>query len=119
MPVANNEQKVLVIDRQRWLRGSPTDSFLLRESDEKMCCLGFDALAWGLKQDYIKGVGEPIEVEALDDGRKYIHRARRKSDAIEAAIRINDDPNLGDTDREAHLVPVLKQLGWDDVQFIN
>ena len=50
----------LVIDRTRWLRGEgPEESALLRPTDNKMCCLGFDALRRGLTSDEIKGVEAP------------------------------------------------------------
>ena len=39
----------LKIDRRTWLRGEgASQSFLLREADGKMCCLGFACLAAGL-----------------------------------------------------------------------
>ena len=44
----------LVIDRATWLRGEGHEqSYLLRECDGKMCCLGFFALACGLHPERI------------------------------------------------------------------
>lgn len=46
------------VDRRRWLRGD-YESFLLRPSDNKMCCLGFVCLELGASEDEIRGVAEP------------------------------------------------------------
>lgn len=51
--------KELVIDRQKWYRGQLYGSKLLRKGDQRMCCLGFYALACGLKPDNIVEVSTP------------------------------------------------------------
>ena len=49
----------LTISRKRWLRGLKMSqnggSYLLRQTDKKMCCLGFLALACGAKENDIAG----------------------------------------------------------------
>jgi hypothetical protein len=49
----------VVIDRTRWLRGEPEDSYLLRSEDGKMCCLGFAELAAGATPEEITDSGAP------------------------------------------------------------
>jgi hypothetical protein len=67
-----------VIDRSKWLRGKgPTDSYLLRSSDGKMCCLGFFSLACGLTQDQIKDVQAPKQLIGLDSGGHHINLLSR------------------------------------------
>ena len=52
-----------VISRETWLRGeSDSESALLRESDCKMCCLGFYLKDKGLTDDEIRGVACPSDV---------------------------------------------------------
>ena len=39
----------LIIDRAKWLRGEGADkSYLVRDSDQKMCCLGFYGCSLGI-----------------------------------------------------------------------
>lgn len=46
----------VTVSRSKWLRGEGSQrSFLLREEDGKMCCMGFAAIAAGLKPEDIKG----------------------------------------------------------------
>lgn len=53
----------LIIDRQRWLHGEGIeDSYLLRESDGKMCCLGFFCLMEGLTEDDIRNNTTPAKI---------------------------------------------------------
>jgi hypothetical protein len=113
-----SEPKVLVIDRTIWLRGEGgSKSYLLREGDGKMCCLGFDAIEYGFTEEEIEGFGEPCELEHLP--RDY-RNSRCGGAGVTEAININDDPELSDAEREAQLIPLLKMIGgYDDVQFIN
>lgn len=51
--------KTLIIDRNKWLRGESANSYLLREDDGKMCCLGFESLRRGLSEEEITNVEAP------------------------------------------------------------
>jgi hypothetical protein len=54
----------LTISRAQWLRGEGSEaSYLLRESDGKMCCLGFYALACGIPQDDIIFIPAPSKID--------------------------------------------------------
>lgn len=119
----------LVIDRAKWLRGEKDAGLLLRESDGKMCCLGFLALACGLEEDQIVEVGEPHETrspllpkwlcsaydEHEDDGElvtKYID----SSDAVEL-MKINDTVG-DDAPREREIASVFAKHGVE-VEFVG
>jgi hypothetical protein len=53
----------LTIQRSKWLHGEGSDqSFLLRESDGKMCCMGFYLRAVGLTDDQIRDKTTPEDV---------------------------------------------------------
>ena len=107
--------KVLVIDRTKWYRGQGDKESRLLRQDGSMCCLGFDALACGLEPDAIVNRSFPDHVAGPQD----YHDARTFRVTREIA-RINDTTALTDAEREAQLIPLLKQIGgYDDVQFIN
>lgn len=57
------EIKVLVIDRDKWLRGAnELDGQLLHRRTGLMCCLGFAALACGATQGEINGKQMPWNI---------------------------------------------------------
>lgn len=113
--------KVLTIDRNMWLRGEGGErSKLLRPSDGKMCCLGFDALARGLSKDDIFDRSGPSAVwMQAPHNHAYNEWQRRVLVIIENAIKVNDCRYLDEPTREAELMPILCSLGWDKVEFIN
>ncbi len=117
--------KVLTIYRDEWIRDDAR-SFLLREIDGKMCCLGFDALACGVTRDAIAGVREPLQLSPRDVHSEYWKTrcdpdlsSLRHDGLIRRIMRINDNRYIDDATREASLIPLLKQLGWDDVVFLD
>lgn len=126
--------KTLVIDRTKWRRGGDAPSlarerggtYLLNDIN-LMCCLGFDALACGISRDAIFERADPAEIVAnspdcAPDSYAETRIASREggnSNAVTDAITVNDMPGLTDAQREAKLVPLLKQLGWDAVEFVN
>ncbi len=48
----------LVIDREKWARGGHGGASSLMNGLGNMCCLGFGAIAVGLEEEEISGVGE-------------------------------------------------------------
>ena len=59
--------KQLIIDRKKWLHGEGSArSFLLREEDGKMCCLGFYALSKGYSKEEILGKQSPAALIDCD-----------------------------------------------------
>ena len=128
----SEKMKILTIQRSRWRRGGPVRNLelgpttLRNAQNGLMCCLGFDALACGYTEAQIQGLGDPSEVAARHVCLPgYENRAHigffdiENSPIVEEAIDINDNPHLSDDKREAKLIPVLKQLGWDDVVFVD
>lgn len=54
----------LTIDRTKWLRGEGgEESFLLRGSDKKMCCLGFYGLACGISENMLLNNRNPYALK--------------------------------------------------------
>lgn len=52
--------KKLTIQRSRWIRGSRDgSSYLYREDDRKMCCLGFYLRSCGVKVQSLMGIATP------------------------------------------------------------
>lgn len=125
--------RVLTIVRSRWGRGIGFDSYLLNPYTKQMCCLGFDAIACGLTEDEIASRTSPGDFAAYlnyepptDVQRNYFANrlngpggSSANNKIVGKAMTINDNPDITDTEREALLIPLLKQLGWDDVVFVD
>ena len=126
----------LVIDRSKWRRGGRAlngrfgMTALLNADTGLMCCLGFDALACGVPRERLIGCSVPsaLRVSALPPD--YINTRLRKADdvdddfinstLVEQAMRVNDGESFhSDAERECELIPILKQLGWDEVVFVD
>lgn len=96
------------VKRSKWLRGEGTiKSKLLRESDNKMCCLGFYCIAAGAEESEILELSGLCSLQdALniytpitnDIGRHGIYPA-------------NDSKITSDPDREAQLITKFAALG--------
>jgi hypothetical protein len=56
----------VVIDRAKWQRGVPIDS-CLRDSEGKMCCLGFLGQACGFTAQELRDAISPSELPSRDD----------------------------------------------------
>lgn len=135
-------QKVLVIQRSKWRRGGHDSKLCaqygatrLLNAQGLMCCLGFDAIACDVPEPAIKDAIDPETVlirahqyGALDLDHHYLRsrlapgggpQGYEQVKAVGRAMAINDDSALADAEREAQLIPVLKQLGWDDAQFVD
>ena len=98
----------LIIDRAKWLRGDER-SCLLRVEDRKMCCLGFLGLACGAVEDEITACPSPSSAVQVPWPSGLIVR-KRNTPACSSLMLVNDDPTLSDTDREAELTRLFRQL---------
>lgn len=112
-----------VIDRRHWYRGKGSnESCLLRVDDGQMCCLGFYSLACGLKRedivdecmpnslkDDLPGEMEWLIAEAGSGNPRHIE---------DIIAGINDDRELPDESREAHIAAHFLTQGIE-VTFIN
>jgi hypothetical protein len=112
---------------------------MLLNSQGYMCCLGFDALACGVSKGLILEQPDPDEFlsqnvydsddkdelrELLGEAVYDIYRNRFGSDdnsrhPVARAMKVNDIADLTEAEREAQLIPILKELGWDDVVFVD
>lgn len=114
----------LTIDRSKWLRGEGGDaSKLLRSSDGKMCCLGFYALAKGATESQIRDTNTIAGVHGLaklmPEMCRYEKMASSTNDsAVAADLMWKNDCLLTDSEREANIVSIFKEVGVE-VEFIN
>lgn len=114
----------LIIDRTKWLRGEDSeDSYLLRISDNKMCCLGFYSLAKGCSIEDIRGCQEPPDVPKsleifpeLCKGQNEYYSTPSK--LARDMMNVNDNTEMTDAVRESKLAEHFKSIGVE-VEFIN
>lgn len=116
----------LVIDRNTWLRGEGTEnSFLLREKDSKMCCLGFLGAACGVPSESMTNTEAPalLNQDHRDLFPDFLFHGGRdlnqdSSDECNSLVEINDDEELTPEEREAELTMLFAKHGIE-VEFIN
>jgi hypothetical protein len=105
----------VIVDRTKWLRGQygQYDSYLLREHDGKMCCLGFRCEQLGVSRDDLKGKEMPESVEEwLPEDDWTIAGAGKVAE-------VNDSRAFdGDAEREAQLIELFAAQG-DELVFVN
>lgn len=131
------------ISRARWGRGQSTGSALKRVDDGKMCCLGFVCLAAGIPEENLEGMGyphslflretytavpfdhtsKPVEgplyCQSIPDMlRPFIigeFTAFYRSSLTTDLAQANDDPTLIDSKREARLIEIAAEHGYEFV----
>jgi hypothetical protein len=116
------------IDRKTWLRGEGGDaSALLRESDNKMCCLGGIARQCGItgiagelapagvEEDQWDKFPEPLRPYKRPYSGSIAESAHRtyndNSDLAADMMRVNDDEVISDEYREAKLIALCAPHG--------
>jgi hypothetical protein len=133
---------ILTIQRSKWRRGGQKEKLCeafgytrLLNDQGNMCCLGFDALANGFTPEEILNKTDP-ESFTFDERilipaeYKSTHLKRlgdetsvfcqfKNTKTVNEAIRINDEPELTDDEREEALHLVFRQLGYDGVVFVD
>ncbi len=116
----------LTIDRSIWLRGADADdgrnSFLLRPSDGKRCCVGIYLSALGIPDELLSGESEDggVRVPVEDDEyetRRHDLVPNWLADECEV-YRVNDDPKLPESEREAFIAQRFAENGVD-VTFVG
>jgi len=111
----------LTIDRTNWLRGEGVqESYLLRATDGKRCCIGFLAQACGIPDSKLSDTRSLYKL-ALDSGTKLHINDSFLSEfdpRIEDAYLINDTEVYEEKAREEKIAGLLGQLGVT-VTFIN
>jgi hypothetical protein len=119
------------IDRSEWLRGEGHEkSFLLRESDGKMCCLGIFSLACGLDPERITNVESPEMVPVEDDesvaslwekgnpAAGFLFNCAGASNLCSRLMETNDEVNTVEGDREEEITKLFAQ-GGVEVEFVG
>lgn len=127
--------KTLIIDRTKWLRGRDADdgedSYLLRERDGKMCCLGFYALQHaGKSKEDIGSVQTPTGCLIGNEWNGLVHRVKTTNppgtvnsvglptEACQNLMVTNDDASLSEEKREEYVIKDFASIGVK-VEFIN
>lgn len=101
----------LIIDRSKWLRGDEKGtSYLLRSSDNKMCCLGFLCIALGAKEEDIRQVEMPDQMDRSIKIPDYLnHPFRTIGKFPRSAADLNDDRSIYDKERERKLIALFAE----------
>lgn len=103
----------LKINCNEWLRGEDSsDSFLLRPSDSKMCCLGFLARECGLTETEIYDRNDFSEVRCTN----LMEQIRNSQHQL--FISINDNPTIEDEERKQELTRLFKLYNIE-VEFVE
>jgi hypothetical protein len=109
----------LIIDRNKWLRGEgDEDSYLLRSSDGKMCCLGFLAKECGHADCEISDVCAPPKIRNRKSKMNDLVEGSLPSGLCSELMMENDDQGKSDSYREMFIKEKLSELDIE-VEFIN
>ena len=125
----STEKKVLTIDRSNWYRGKGPIGSRLLTNGGKMCCLGFDAITCGLNPEEIRGKPVPKDLNSrwigdpgLPQSHPYIQSRVLSSfgdNIVGRLVITNDNALLSESEREDKITTLFKQLGYDEVVFVN
>jgi len=114
----------LTIKRSEWLRGiGAPRSYLVRTSDNKMCCLGFLGCQVGLSSEEMANHRSPADLPtaAWPDGFVEPYSAG-ESQYVNLGCRplmeINDNRILSEEERESQLTQEFKKFGIE-VEFVD
>lgn len=116
----------LKINRATWLRGEGNKhSALLRPSDNKMCCLGFLAVASGYTEEQISNQTTPgglaSSLSSDPEPNKWpkgiMEDSRLHTDNTCNLMAMNDDPMYSDEEREDFLKKNFARIGIE-VEFV-
>ncbi len=128
----------LVIDRNVWLRGEGfKNSFLIRLSDKKQCCLGFLGLACGIDAHHLVNQSSPhgsffhqydlVPIESRADKtakesnlwpEEIYSPDVALSSITHKLMEVNDNKLLSDEEREKTLKTIFLSINIE-VDFIN
>jgi hypothetical protein len=118
------------IDRTKWLRGEGVEkSYLLRECDGKMCCLGQFAIFCGLDPERITNVDSPDMVPVSHDesaavvwethnrAAGFLFRDNYDTSSVcSDLMEANDEISTDDLDREREIIKLFAK-GGIEVEF--
>jgi hypothetical protein len=95
------------VNRSKWLRGEPGNSFLLRRADGKMCCLGFLALACGATETDLCNIRSPGETNSVKWPAQMIDGNLQDSLYCSDIMNINDSSLTNDSYKEKTLTEIF------------
>ena len=101
------------VSRRRWWRGHGPGfgKNYLRNTDGKMCCLGFACRVFGARSKDIVGQGMPRDVDTdLFIGTPL---GNDKQITLQQLAHINDEAQLTASERERELKRIGKTIGID------
>lgn len=104
-------QRIVTVDRRRWLTGAVTRktnarSALYDSTSRMMCCLGFACRQAGLKAGDIMDIGTPSLLVYLNDVPEWLYGGN-----ADEMMRVNDDSSLRPKTRERRLIQLAKNAG--------
>lgn len=109
----------LIIDRNIWLRGEAIESYLLRQSDQKQCCVGIYLEQCGIERTKLSGVmsaqGLAMKEPLPQEAQWLLGVANRDAQWL---YRVNDNPESPASLRESEITKVFAQHKVE-VEFIN
>jgi 3-methyladenine DNA glycosylase Mpg len=111
-----------VVQRSKWLRGTRGRDTYLFDDHGARCCLGFVASQCGVADSVLLNVAPPRDIKPFEvlqqlDGlltrpaREYV-RDWTDSALADDAMRINDDADITDAERETSLSFLFAEHGY-------
>jgi hypothetical protein len=107
------------ITRSKWLRGETwINSYLLRESDGKQCCMGQVCQQLGVPESDLKGA-RGVSTERINQHQELIRDfLSPENPAFHSAwvgecYCVNDEPGLSEADREGRLASAFREHGHE------
>lgn len=110
----------LVIDRTTWLRGE-LDSYLLRSSDNTMCCLGFLSCEVGYEKGLMEDQLTPSDISNIGDNKfpaEIVSDTCVDTPLTLALMKVNDNTHITEREREL-LLQDLFLIAGIRVSFIH
>ena len=108
----------LIIDRNIWLRGEGAGwSYLLREEDRKMCCLGIYLKECGVSSEKLLDMTSPCQlVEIIPPEAKWL--IKKDSTDTYDLMELNDEKKIEKDKREEKIAHIFAKHNIE-VEFVN
>lgn len=107
--------KEFTIKRSEWLRGEMDESYLLRASDRKRCCIGFYLSACGIDDIDLLAKRSPHDLSSIMGKHWLLHKHTNgeihDSDKCSNLIISNDAETFTQKQREQQIVEIFAEQG--------